>query len=119
MPHGIEWKRAYQKLIIPYFEKEVFPEPLRSVFLHHLQNPKASSHGDLKLVRVLAQYDKSTKPKGLYLENLDKGVHFKLNGKEFIKGEKRRTRYMCSEIGTKRKFTVSALAEVTEIDNIN
>ena len=113
--HGPEWKRAYQQLIIPYFELNAFPEPLRSVFLKHMRNPKASSHGDLKMVRVLALYDTADNTKITYLESLDEGAHFELNGKVFIKGEKRRTRFMCKEVITHKLFTVSALAEVSEI----
>ncbi len=113
--HGIEWKTAYQELMFPYVEKNIFPEPLHSVFVKHMINPKASSHGDLNMVRALAQYDKADISKGLYLEALELGAHFELNGKIFVKGEKRRTRFMCTEVASKRKFTVSALAEVREI----
>jgi hypothetical protein len=112
--HGVEWKTAYQELMFPYIERNTFPEPLHSVFIKHMMNPKASSHGDLNLVKALAMYDLIGK-KGSYLEDLPMGARFELNGKIFEKGQKRRTRFMCTEIASKKKYTVSALAEVNKV----
>ena len=46
-----------------------------------MRNPKASSHGDLNLVRALAIYDNKTKDDSVYLEDLSKGDSFFINGK--------------------------------------
>jgi len=111
-PHGEEWKETYRGLMINYFELDVFPKELAIVLLKHLRNPKASSHGDLHLVRALAIYDNKAEDGSVYLEDLNKGDSFFINGKILIKGEKRRTRYMCTELNSTRKYTVSALAKV-------
>jgi len=95
-PHGEEWKDIYRGLMIEYFELDVFPRDLEIVLLKHMRNPKASSHGDLNLVRALAIYDNKTKDDSVYLEDLSKGDSFFINGKILVKGNKRRTRYMCS-----------------------
>ena len=110
--HGAEWKKTYQLLMLPYMESHIFPDPLHSVLLKHLRNPKASSHGDLNLVRTLALFDTQQKQEVIYLEDLPENSEFELNGKIFIKGEKRRTRFMCVEKGSNKKYTVSALAEI-------
>jgi len=113
-PHGEEWKEAYRGLMIEYFELDVFPNELAVVLLKHLRNPKASSHGDLKLVKALSVFDEKEEDDSLYLEDLQLGDRFFINGKILIKGEKRRTRYMCIEQGERRRFTVSALAKVVK-----
>jgi hypothetical protein len=115
-PHGIEWQNTYRGLMIEYFELNIFPKALAIVLLKHLRNPKASSHGDLNLVRQLAKYDGDSESKEVYLEDLHIGDSFFINGRIFTKGEKRRTRYMCTELSTKRKFTVSALAKVLKYE---
>jgi hypothetical protein len=38
-----------------------------------------------------------------------------LNNKHFIKGELRRTRYLCTEFGTQRIFLIHALAPITPL----
>lgn len=111
-PHGIEWQNAYRTLMVQYFELDVFPKSLTIVLLKHLRNPKASSHGDLNMVRELARYDKHSESEDVYLEELQHGESFIINGRVFVKGEKRRTRFMCTELNSRRKFTVSALAKV-------
>jgi hypothetical protein len=112
-PHGEEWKEEYRGLIIPYFEMEIFPEPLKTTLLKHFKNPKASSHADLQLVKALSEFDTPRNKPILRLEELEEGDTFMISGKKLIKGEKRRTRYMCYELGNpKRKYTVSALAIV-------
>jgi len=111
-PHGEEWKDKYRELMIEYFELDVFPRELAIVLLRHLRNPKASSNGDLNLVRALAVYDDNVEDGSVYLEDLEDGDSFFINGKILKKGEKRRTRYMCTEHNGRRRFTVSALAKV-------
>ena len=111
-PHGEEWKDIYRGLMIEFFELEVFPRDLEIVLLKHMRNPKASSHGDLNLVRALAVYDNKVEDDSVYLEDLKEGDSFFINGKILIKGDKRRTRYMCTELNSKRRYTVSALAKV-------
>jgi len=111
-PHGEEWKDIYRGLMIEYFELDVFPKKLAIVLLKHMRNPKASSHGDLNLVRALAVYDNKIEDGSVYLEDLREGDSFFINGKVLIKGDKRRTRYMCSELNGKKRYTVNALAKV-------
>lgn len=113
--HGKEWKVAYQQLMIEYFKKDIFPEPLRSVLAKHLKNPKASSHADLDLLRVLTDYDVNKSNEIVFLEELDEGEMFVVGNKTFIKKEKRRTRFMCQEVKSNKRYTVSAMAEVKRV----
>ncbi len=112
-PHGEEWKEEYRGLIIPFFERDIFPEPLQYTLLKHFRNPKASSHADINLVKALSEFDTPTETPIPRLEDLKEGQAFIISGKTLIKGEKRRTRYLCYEAGNPaRKYTVSQMAKV-------
>ena len=111
-PHGIEWKRAFQQSIAPYINSGIFPQPLEGVLRQHMQNPRASTHGDQNLLRTLNIYDKTITNSLLNLEELRFGEKFAFKGKVFIKGEKRRTRFMCTDVNTDKKYTINALAKV-------
>lgn len=115
-PHGKEWKTEYRNLMMPFLEKNIFPDTLAALLNKHLQNSKASSSADIKLMRALKAYDNkphSDKMGTLFLEDITTGSQF-LYGKErhFVKMEKRRTRYRCKEIDTGRVFLFHPLAEV-------
>ena len=49
----------------------------------------------------------------LYLEDLPIGSVFSLKEKVFKSIELRRTRYLCEEIRTRRRYLVNKMAEVT------
>lgn len=113
--HGIEWKSEFKKLITILLQKEVFPEPLKSVLVQHMKNPAATSARDAKLIAELKKFDP---PSNLVmLSDLPKGTKFTLNSKRvFIKDEKRRTRYFCTEINSKKQYLINGVADVLVID---
>lgn len=109
-PHGVEWKMAFQHLMLPLLNQDVFPDDILRVLAKHMKNPKASSGSDSKLVLVLKSYDTPTDK--ILLHELEMGTVFQLNQMQFILGAKRRTRYECLEFHSKRKYLVSQHAEV-------
>lgn len=116
-PHGDEWKSTYQRLMLPYLQKpEVFPESLLKVLVRHMKNPSAGANADPKLVKALAVFDPALEDGLVGLDELPDGAKFGLHGQVFIKGEKRRTRYFCTDAVSKRKYTVSATARVSAFD---
>ncbi len=117
-PHGVEWKATFQNLMLNFFIRKVFPRDLESVLAHHMKNPKAGSLSDPKLAKILMKYDDNQEVESqILLEDLPENTKFALeNGRAFIKGEKRRTRYVCTEIKTKRRFLVSAIASVIPLN---
>ena len=52
----------------------------------------------------------------LCLEQISKNTTFVLNGKHFVKLNKRRTRYECQETTSGKIYLVHALAKVTIIE---
>ena len=91
-PHGLEWKRTFQLLMLPFIRPEVFPSNVLPVIANHFKNPKASSDTDAKLSVTLKQFDAQTDK--TYIFELPLGSTFRIhNGKLFRKGNKRVKRY--------------------------
>lgn len=111
-PHGLEWKRTFQYLMLPFIRPEVFPSQLLPLLAKHFKNPKASSGTDAQLSIALKQYDEQQSEKS-YVYELPIGSVFRIyNGKLFKKGNKRTKRYACTEISTGRMFLFQPNAEV-------
>ena len=83
-----------------------------------MNNPGASSCSDHNLLKTLHKYDLHSEQKNIFLSDLEEGKHFELNGKVFSKDSVRRTKALCTDIKTNRKYLVSLVAKVVEIENI-
>ena len=114
-PHGKEWKRIFQHLMLPMLNPQIFPEPLLPLLAKHFKNPKATSDSDATLALALKQFDA---PNGkIYVFEVPLGSHFKLyNGKVFAKGNKRTKRYECVEVKTGKIYLFNPNAEVELLD---
>ena len=116
-PHGIEWKRTFQHLMLPFLNPAVFPEALLPLLAKHFKNPKASSDTDAKLALALKQFDEPNDK--TYIFDVPFGSDFKLyNGKIFKRGNKRTKRFECVELKTGRLYLFNPNAEV-ELVNEN
>lgn len=113
-PHGKEWKRTFQHLMLPFLNPEVFPYDLLPLLAQHFKNPKASSDTDQKLSLALKRFDPDN---GLhFVFELNEGARFRMyNGREFIRGSKRRKRYECVEIKSGKLYLFNPNAEVQAI----
>lgn len=117
-PHGIEWKKTFQRLMLPFLNPEVFPNNLLPLLANHFKNPKASSDTDLHLSLALKQFDETNNLN--YVFELLLGQEFRLyNGKIFKKGNKRRKRYECIEVKTGKIYLFNPNAEVELLKTIN
>ncbi len=112
MPHGQEWKKEFSKILVQFVEKKIFPTDIEKTLLRSIENPAASSCGDVKLLRVLKNYDKPVDGVVLVEQVADNGL-FAIKGERvFKKGTKMRTRYKCQEVATGKWFLFSGLYEV-------
>lgn len=110
-PHGLEWKRTFQHLMLPFLNPEVFPDNLLPLLAKHFKNPKASSDTDVPLAFALKQFDEPNNKTFVFQVPL--GSVFKLyNGKTFKMGIKRVKRYECAEVKTGRLYLFNPNAEV-------
>ncbi|MGB5553395.1 MAG: SprT-like domain-containing protein [Flavobacteriaceae bacterium] len=111
-PHGLEWKKTFQYLMLPFIRPEVFPSKVLPVLARHFKNPKASSDTDAVLSMVLKQFD-IQHPDKSYVFEVPHGSIFRLyNGKHFRKGNKRVKRYECVEVGSGKVYLFQPNAEV-------
>ena len=115
-PHGTEWKRTFQYLMLPFLNPEVFPTEMLPLLAKHFKNPKASSDTDVQLAYALKQFDANTNK--TFIFEIPLQSTFKIyNGRIFKKLKKRRTRYECVEVLTGKTYLLNANVEVTIIDN--
>lgn len=111
-PHGLEWKKTFQYLMLPFIRPEVFPSKLLPLLAKHFRNPKASSSTDANLSIALKQFDEQELNKS-YVFELPYGSTFRIyNGKLFKKGDKKVKRYQCVEVNTGKIYLFQPNAEV-------
>ncbi|MBC6399605.1 MAG: SprT-like domain-containing protein [Ekhidna sp.] len=114
-PHGKEWKACFRKVAFPLLKDEVFPNAVLAVLEKYFSNPKASSCSDPILYEVLRTYDLE-KRDTVFLKEISVGQLFSFGKKNFIKLEKKRTRSVCEQVETKRKYLISEMAEVNSLN---
>lgn len=117
-PHGVEWKKNFQKLIQPFLSTDIFPLEVFAALRKYMQNPAASSCTDIQLLKTLKLHDEETGT--VFLEYLPFNTHFLFNGSRvFIKGEKIRKRFKCKEINTGLIYLFNPLTEVELFETTN
>ncbi|MCK5441418.1 MAG: SprT-like domain-containing protein [Maribacter sp.] len=116
-PHGLEWKKTFQHLMLPFIRPEVFPSTLLPLLARHFKNPKASSDTDALLSMTLKQFDTQNAHQTFVFE-LPLGSIFRIyNGKLFKKGNRRVKRYECIEVASGKVYLFQPNAEVELISN--
>ena len=111
-PHGIEWKRTFQYLMLPFIHPEVFPNKVLPLVANHFRNPSASSDTDAKLSIALKEFDAQFKEKS-YVFEIPYGSIFRIhNGRIFKKGNKKVKRFECMELATGKSYLFQPNAEV-------
>jgi SprT protein len=113
-PHGDQWKNLFKQLMEPLLQKDVFPEEILHHLCPHMANPKASSFADADLTRVLRSFDKNA-DQYTSLSDIPEGSIFHFQGRYFKKGKMKRTRVLCSEVKTRRKYLVPAEVLVNNV----
>jgi hypothetical protein len=115
LPHGVEWKRTFQELMLPMIaDRSVFPLDILIPLRRHMLNPKASSGADLFLMKELRKYDpQDPEMQKTLLSDVKLGEKFELKNRVFQKLESRRTRALCLEVATGKKYLISGHAAVT------
>jgi len=110
-PHGNEWKTEYKKLITESIEKNIFKgeivDILKKCYLQKTGFSSNCSKFDLFVKNLENLF-------WLSVEDIPVNTVFmlKTNNRQFKKLKKRRTRYICEEVQTKRQYLVSKDAEV-------
>lgn len=112
-PHGIEWKKEFIQLAIPFFQQNVFPEILVPELKNYFRTTPATMHRSINLVKILAELD--GKKVSLTLNDIPHDATFRLkNGNDYIKMEKQRTRYKCFCLNDKKYYLVPKSAQIIQ-----
>lgn len=116
-PHGKEWKNEFKQLMLPFLRAEnVFPNDIKFALIGHMRNPKYSHGADVKLLKVLMQYD--TNRNYTTLDELAYGELFKMSTKAKLVLQKQntlRTYTNCVEVNSGKKYQVHSLAKIIKV----
>lgn len=112
LPHGNEWKAAFSDILARFLMRKAFPPDIAEALHKTIRNPSAASCSDAGLLRVLHRYDQKG-PDICLVENIGVNCLFRIaGGRVFRKGDKVRTRFLCTEIETGRRYLFSGVHEV-------
>lgn len=111
LPHGREWKNHYASLLHQFLNKNIFPADVEKALQNSSTSVAATTCGDIELYKVLSKYNKENNK--IIIENLSIHDIFKIdNGTQYRIIEKRRTRYLCENIHSKKRFLFPGIYEV-------
>lgn len=108
-PHGKEWKQCFVEVAQPMLSEEVFDPRVLAALNRYFANPKASSCSDPVLYNILKKFDGK---EVLQLQDIPIGGVFSFNKRAFKKLEKKRTRSICLELESNRKYAIAEIAEI-------
>ena len=112
-PHGKEWKKEFYLLLQPVMNEQVFPVEILKPLLAYSVNPKASTGADQILYNALKKFDdQSANLNKTALIHLNEGVDFVFQNRLFVRGTVRRTRVLCTDKVSQRRYTIPAHALV-------
>ena len=112
-PHGKEWKNTFKIVSLPILNPQVFPDLLLKRLAHYMLNPKASSCSDPNLYTLLNKYDRRNDT--CLLQTLQVGDQFLLNGASYQYIQLKRTRVLCLQINSDKKYLISKISSVKKI----
>lgn len=117
-PHGKEWKTQFRHMLMPFIGKRIFPNDVEKALIKYMQNPAASTCTDITLYKALYNYDEY-RPGYMLVDDLAVGHWFQTeDGRVFEKLEQLRTRSMCKEVGTRKKYLFPGIYEVKRVRRV-
>ena len=111
-PHGREWQGEYARLLVD--RAAIFPPDVQPLIAAYTSRLPLSRSAGQRLEQALRQYGQPAAAT-LTVDDLAAGSTFRLAGRpdmELRMLERRRTRWLCVDDATGRRYTVSATAEV-------
>ncbi len=109
-PHGKEWKKVFQHLMLPFLQPEIFTNEMLPHLAKYLRNPKASTDSDANLSLALREF-KAEKGK-VFIFDIPFGNFFIFKNTIYKKGNKRRTRFECLNLSNRKVYLFNQNVEV-------
>ncbi|MDR2121966.1 MAG: transcription elongation protein SprT [Flavobacteriaceae bacterium] len=113
-PHGREWKKVFSEMILTSLD--VYEEELKILLKNYARNPKAGFYADKDLSEYFVRRQN---PDILLLKDWEYKKLFKVNNKIFYKLERVKTRYICIEQKTGKKYLIRENTPITEVNYCN
>ena len=112
-PHAIQWKENFKKLMLTFFDDNIFPDEVLSALSRYLINPSASTANDEFLSLILRKYDNKI---SLTISEINDGDLFIYSDKKYIKHQKIRKRIKCLNIENNRIYLFNPITQIKKID---
>jgi len=112
-PHAIQWKENFKKLMLTFFDYNIFPDEVLSALSRYLINPSASTTNDEFLSLILRKYDSKI---SLTVSDINDGDHFTYSGEKYIKYQKMRKRIKCLKLDNNRIYLFNPITQIKKID---
>ena len=110
-PHGAEWKNNFAFLLHKFIDLHIFPEDIKKALYQSIHNLSATTCSDPILFKTLYKYDNENGK--ILVEHLSINDIFKTEkGDKYLIKEKRRTRYVCENLHTKKIYLFPGIYEV-------
>lgn len=115
-PHGHEWQQAYARRMAEY--AHCFPKEVQSLILQCSQTIPLSRAKTRKIEQMLTSCDPMAEPV-ITLDSQPEGTLFRLKGnprRRFRSVERRRTRWLCDDLDSHRRYLISGTAPIERLD---
>ncbi|MEM9833112.1 MAG: SprT-like domain-containing protein [Bacteroidota bacterium] len=109
-PHGKEWKACFRDLLQLVLAQPMVSEEVRLPLQRYAQNPKATVHADAALLRALLREQPTDG--NVPLSSVAEQEVFVFQGRKFLKEKVRRTRALCREVASGKRYTIALSAYV-------
>jgi SprT protein len=110
-PHGPPWKQCFGRLLNEVAAVESLPDSFRLALRNHAIRPKSCAERDQALMGVLRELEGDD---SIWLDDVELGAEFSLEGRRFRKLKSNRTRCLCLDLSNGQKYRVSkSVAVVT------
>ncbi len=109
-PHGTEWKTVFQHLMLPFLDPDIYPKEILPYLARYLKNPKASTDADVNLALALKGNEAETGKNFIF--DIPYGGLFIFKDVIYKRGNKRRTRFECLNMATKKVYLFNQNVEV-------
>ena len=110
--HGQEWKRNFSQLLAPILNLNCFPEDVLQPLKAYATNPSATLSSAPSLCLALQKYSTGLSPEATPLLQLKAGDTFTFQNIQYKHLGKRRTRILCEQLATGKKYLIPQIAAV-------
>ncbi|MDA9227931.1 SprT-like domain-containing protein [Flavobacteriales bacterium] len=108
-PHAMQWKENFKKLMLNFFDYNIFPDDILPALSRYLINPSASTTNDEFLSLILRKYDSEI---FLTISEINDGDNFTYSGEKYMKCQKMRKRIKCLNLTNNRYYLFNPIAKI-------